>query len=695
MRLKSLNSKHYPPKESIPIFIVVFFSLLNLIFLCIAGPRNDFSITDTDFIFYSCNKLLFDAVFMIFSILILKAVFRTAIVPALFVTANATLAIANIFLFYFGNTLVEAHHFALITPYSLTSFIPLYGLVTIFTALVGIFVFSYLSIKRISSENIFQQSPFWLIALLILFFVRTAADTTFTASNMTIYFCARKFHFVTFDTAASLISLCGIPAIFVLLFWGIFFFQILTQNKVTKKILITFSFALFFSILCPLVDTVGLLHMQGSELDKFVAETRYSQLHYISQNQWLNFVAKTVIPSLKPKSSKDSLTDNYNDFKETIDYWHLPIGKQPANQLNLKPYSKIVYILAESASLETFPCYNDKIKTLFADKFFCKKEYMDNTFTNVMTTASPTLQAITVIFNSHPNFKIQENGEQINALTHTLSQNGYKTIFMRSTSKYYAGENLTFKKMGFSEIIGREDFFKNKNLVKYIYGWGLEDRLLYEQAFNFIKENKSGKFFITLLGTDTHPLDGKKEYRFLTYPKREFGSEIDPATISWLTSIDNMDYDIAGFINNLETAGLFDETMLIVISADHSCPVNSVTEKIPGYPKTNTAKMPFILLSKQPLPETNRAQLSSQLDIAPTIFHLLNIPKPSGWWGESLFSADRYPYSISYHKEIITYTDDSQKIIIDPYKPKNRAEKAFVEFFNKTIYEENKSNNFD
>ena len=177
----------------------------------------------------------------------------------------------------------------------------------------------------------------------------------------------------------------------------------------------------------------------------------------------------------------------------------------------------------------------------------------------------------------------------------------------------------------------------------------------------------------------------------MTYPKREFGSEIDPSTISWLTSIDNMDYDIANFINNLEAAGLFDETMLIVISADHSCPVNSVTEKIPGHPKTNASRMPFIVLSKQQLPETNREQLASQVDIAPTILHLLGIPKPAGWWGESLFSADRHPYSISYHKEIITYTDDLHKLIINPQKPKNEEEKSFVEFFNTTIYEESKS----
>lgn len=688
-------NKWHPKKESIPIGITIFFAVLGLIFLWIAGSRSDFSILDTDFLFSCCNKLLFDAAFMIFSILILKAVFRTAIVPALFVTANAALTIANILIFYFGNTIVEAYHFTLITPYSLTSFVPWYGLTAIFAALAGIFVFSCISVRHISFENIFQQSLFWLTSLLILLLTSAIADSTFTAANKWIYFFARRLPFLTVDSAISLISLYGIPALFILLFWGMFLFQILAKNKVAKKIIVTFFLALISSLLCPLIDTAGLLIMQGSELDRSVTETRYSQLHYISQNQWFNFVKKIVIPSLKSESSKSSIISDYNDFKETIDYWHLPIGKQPINQLNIKPYSKIVYILAESASLETFPCYNDKIKTPFADKFFCKKEYMNNTFTNVTTTASPTWAAVTVIFNSHPNFIIQQNNERNNAIPNILSQNGYKTLFMRSTSKYFSGQNLIFKRWGFSEIIGREDFFQNENLVKYIYDWGIEDRLLYDQAFNFIKENKSEKFFITLLGTDTHPLDGKREYRFLTYPKRDFGSEIDPSTISWLTSIDNMDYDIAGFINNLEAAGLFDETMLIVISADHSCPVNSVTEKIPGHPKTNASRMPFIILSKQQLPETNHAQIASQLDIAPTILHLLGIPKPAGWWGESLFSVDRHAYSISYHKEIIAYIDNSQKLIIDPQKPKSKEERGFVEFFNKIIYEGNKSNSSD
>ena len=93
-----------------------------------------------------------------------------------------------------------------------------------------------------------------------------------------------------------------------------------------------------------------------------------------------------------------------------------------------------------------------------------------------------------------------------------------------------------------------------------------------------------------------------------------------------------MDFDIAGFIEKLDNEGLFDESTLIVISADHSCPLNNVTAKIPGHPRNNLSKMPLVFLSKRSLPETGFSTLADQTDIAPTIAHILGIAKPHGYW---------------------------------------------------------------
>ena len=242
--------------------------------------------------------------------------------------------------------------------------------------------------------------------------------------------------------------------------------------------------------------------------------------------------------------------------------------------------------------------------------------------------------------------------------------------------------------MGFYEIIGREDFFEDENLKKYIYGWGLEDRILYEQVVDYIKKNRDNKLFVSILGTDTHPPAGQMRYLHLNYPSAPKIDNIkDRATKLWLTSVDRMDFDIAGFIENLDKEGLFDESTLIIVSADHSCPLNNVTAKIPGHPRNNLAKMPLIFLSKRALPEADFSTRANQTDIAPTIAHLLGIEKPVGWWGRSLFAAERKGNLIGFDKKFLYFSDEKSTKTINTEKPADTSEKEILNLFN-TVFTE-------
>ena len=269
-----------------------------------------------------------------------------------------------------------------------------------------------------------------------------------------------------------------------------------------------------------------------------------------------------------------------------------------------------------------------------------------------------------------------------------LKKNGFKPVFIRSASKFFANENLVFQNMGFSEIIGREDFFADENLKQYIYGWGLEDRILYEQVFEYIKKNRNRKLFVSILGTDTHPPYGQIHYKHLKYPPTPATSVKGNANL-WLKAVDRMDFDIAGFIEKLDKEGLFDESTLIVVSADHSCPLNNVTAKIPGHPRNNLAKIPLIFLSKRPLPEADFSTRASQIDIAPTILHLLGIEKPAGWWGKSLFAEKREGKALGFDKNFIYFSSGSDTKTINAEKPKDPEEEDFLNIF-RTVFTERK-----
>lgn len=625
MKILGFLKKFLPRFDLFQIISVVSFTVLNIIFLVIASEKNGFSFSEPDVLFHFFIKILFDAAFLLFSILILKAVFRTAVFSAVFITANATLAISNILLYYFGNTLVERTHFALITPYSVTSFVPWYGFAAIFAFLFVILAVSFVFIRKIPFQNIFKQAAFWLIVCMLL----------------------------------NLLNISNI------------------------------------------VD-----HDKEKRYGRVLSGFRNAQIYYVSQNQWINFLSKVIFPSLGdqfkmfyPKT--ENFVNDYHLFSEKFavsndsDQYSNALKKSLPNfsngepePLNLKEYSRVLYIFTESLSLDALPCYNNEIKGSYAERFFCRKDIMDRTFTNLTTGGSPTLQGLTVIFNSHPNYNIQEQTGHLNSFPKLLERHGFKSVFIRSASKFFANENLVFQNMGFSEIIARENFYEQENLRKYIYNWGLEDRILYEQALEFIKKNSDKKLFAVILGTDTHPPYGQMQYKHLKYPPSPKISNIKDKKVSlWLTSVDRMDFDIANFIENLDKEGLFDESTLIVISADHSCPLNNVSSKIPGHPKNNLSRIPVIFLSKQPLPEVDFAAQSSQIDIAPSIFHILGIEKPLGWWGESLFSHERKKKAVGFDKNFLYLSDDSGTKTINTEKPADASEEAIIELFS-TVFTE-------
>ena len=619
--------KFLPRFDLFQILSVVFFTVLNIVFLAIASQKNGFSITDSDIFFHFAIKLLFDAAFFLFSMLMLKAVFRISFIPALYVTANATLAVADILLYYFGNTLVERSHFALITPYSVTSFVPWYGFVAIFTFLAAVFTISFFCIRKIPKEDLLKKSIFWLVICVLLNLLNISASNLFD---------------------------------------------------------------------------------KDERFDRVITGFRNAQIYYVTQNQWLDFTTDVIFPALgetfkvlTPVTEKFvgdyrlfsedfTVTNDFMPYKKTIKKFDLNLGKNDEKALQTGEYSRVIYIFAESLSLEALPCYNNKIKGDFANRFFCRSDIMEHTFTNMNTSGTPTLQGLTVTFDSHPNYNIQEPTGHRNSLPKVLKKHGYKPVFIRSASKFFANENLVFQNMGFSEIIGREDFFADENLRKYIYGWGLEDRILYEQVVEYIRKNRGEKLFLSILGTDTHPPAGQMRYLHLSYPAAPKIDNIkDKATKLWLTSIDRMDFDIAGFIENLDKEGLFDDSTLIIISADHSCPLNNVTAKIPGHPRNNLAKIPIVFLSKRALPKADFATMANQTDIAPTIAHILGIEKPAGWWGKSLFAEERRDRSIGFDKKFLYFSDKESTKTINTEKPADASEEAILEVF-KTVFTDRK-----
>jgi len=411
--------------------------------------------------------------------------------------------------------------------------------------------------------------------------------------------------------------------------------------------------------------------------DKVIIVFHNAQIEYASQNPLAAFVNDIVLRAISDelytmkgsetyrKYMKDytfsaeeyRVTRDFASHAKAIRELELPLGPRHYPDLGLDGIKRVIVVFAESFSLDLLSCENPALP-LEATPNLCSPRFHDRMFTNLATSGSPTLQGMTTAFASHPNYDLPKPTGYRDYLTKLVKKRGFDTLFMRSASRFFADENLVFKKWGFDKIVAREDFYEREELRKYIYGWGLEDRVLYDEVTKELERRRDDKVFVTVLGTDMHPLHGQCCFTGLEYPKLpgDFKTAFRTAQ-KFMRAAHHVDYDLARFVDGLEQRGLLGDDALLFILADHACPPNAVTMRIPGHTKEPLGKIPFVVYAPGAKNlKIDKDRLASQIDVAPTIAHLMGLPIPAGWWGESLFADVKKNPAIGYSNGMMQLT---------------------------------------
>jgi phosphoglycerol transferase MdoB-like AlkP superfamily enzyme len=193
------------------------------------------------------------------------------------------------------------------------------------------------------------------------------------------------------------------------------------------------------------------------------------------------------------------------------------------------------------------------------------------------------------------------------------------------------------------------------------------DRALYDAALNLLAQNRDKKIYIHICNIDTHGPFPRSYFGSLEYPpvpdsvealvKSEPGDSDDQAhTI--LREIFRHDYDIGLTMRRMQERNLLTDDTLVVLTADHNFPRTKALDDVPGYPGTVFCRIPLAFFSGQPLPGVDRSEPCSELDFAPSIAHLLSLPIPPGWWGESVFNTNRIaPYVMRFNDKLSITAD--------------------------------------
>lgn len=339
-----------------------------------------------------------------------------------------------------------------------------------------------------------------------------------------------------------------------------------------------------------------------------------------------------------------------------------------------KDYTRIILIATESLSAKYMHRFNPLIPPAASqtyDRIF--EKYPAAT---LHTVTLSTLYGLSVIFSSHPYAELSYENAYPVSFVKELKKKGFHTAFLRGANENYMDENILFRQAGFDEVRGRSFFSQETAYEKYIDWWGLTDRKLFEYAADYLAR-QNGKTFITLLTVDTHVPLGRADYLGQSY------EEIDAQFYDVPTmprAYARAGQDLAYFLRLLDKKGLMDDHTLILVTGDHPSYSNTPTNQLFKPFQRVFDRIPFAVITRNAIrrPLTQDA-LASQLDIAPTVMDLLNMPQPKGFFGHSLFEESVQRSIFDVKEDYVVVSTDREPRHIIPFNSSKPQDQGVLE----------------
>ena len=268
----------------------------------------------------------------------------------------------------------------------------------------------------------------------------------------------------------------------------------------------------------------------------------------------------------------------------------------------------VVIVLMESLSAKLMTRFgNEKQLTPYLDSLFQKSL----AFNNFYSAGTHTNHALYASLYSFPSI-MKRNAMKGSAIpTYTglptiLKDNGYHTMFFMTHESQYDNMNAFFRSNGFEDVYSQENYPKEKIANHF----GIQDDYLFEYALPVLRKSaESGKpFFATLLTITNHP-----PYVIPNYFKPHTQEP------EWQV-VEYTDWSVAKFMTAASKEKWFDNT-IFVFFGDHGKMIGKADSELPE----SYNHIPFMIYGKD-IPAQERNDFAGQVDIAPTLLGLLNIP---------------------------------------------------------------------
>ncbi len=291
-------------------------------------------------------------------------------------------------------------------------------------------------------------------------------------------------------------------------------------------------------------------------------------------------------------------------------------------------------------------------------------------FKNFYATGTRTvrgLEALTLSVPPTPCYAVvkRPNNKGLYSMGHTFLQNGYDPIFFYGGRGFFDNMNAFFSGNDF-RVVDQGDFKKSE--TTFSNAWGVCDEDLFNKAIQVInqRERQDQPFLAFALTTSNH--------RPFTYPE----GKIDIPVGSRAGAVKYTDFSIGKFLEKASKEPWAANTLFVIV-ADHSTEGRGQFDL-----EMSDFHIPLWIYSPTMIKPQVMEQLGSQIDLLPSLIHLLGLKDDSPFFGKSLFNPNwkeerafvgNYQFVGYYRDHILTTLGPNRVVRNYSYDPKKKKQK--------------------
>lgn len=246
------------------------------------------------------------------------------------------------------------------------------------------------------------------------------------------------------------------------------------------------------------------------------------------------------------------------------------------------------------------------------------------------------------------------SGNKFNSMSEKLGDNGYFTSVMHANNRSFWNRDIMYQTLGIEKFYDVESYEIGEGEA---VNWGMKDIPFFEQSVELMKEMPQPFSTRMITLTNHHPFDLDEEDMII--PPYDSNSK---TLNQYFQTVRYMDESIKVFFEDLKKSGLYDNSIIVMygdhygISENHNKAMGMYLDKeITPFDNAELQKVPMFIH----IPGYGKGEatdkLSGQMDIKPTVLHLLGIDtKEDMQMGSDVFSPDHEPFVIFRDGRFVT-----------------------------------------